>query len=34
MKMILTGGRMNAQRASQLGVVQDVYPTVEELHKK
>lgn len=30
--MILTGQRMSSSRANQLGVVQQVFPTMEELH--
>lgn len=33
MKMILTGQRISSARAHQLGVVQEVFPTIEELHK-
>ena len=30
--MILTGERMSAQRAHQIGLIQGVYPSLEELH--
>ena len=33
MKMILTGQRMSSARAFQLGIVQQVYGCLEELHK-
>lgn len=33
MRMILIGHRINAARAHQLGVVQEIFPNIEELHK-
>lgn len=33
MKMIMTGQRINAQRAHQLGVVQEVFGSLEALHQ-
>lgn len=33
MKMILTGSRINAKRAHELGIVQEIYPCMKTLHE-